>query len=151
MNILIKNLLFTVLIPGTMGIYLPYYLGSTHAGARGWWNWPGIVLLLAGFWIVLLCIWDFATRGQGTPFPLDPPKDLVTGRLYRLTRNPMYVGVLLAVVGWALWFSSGLVLLYGLVLGLAFYVFVVFVEEPTLKKQFGSTYEEYCRKVPRWF
>lgn len=49
MNILLKNLFFTVLVPGTMGVYLPYYFGSHDAGLRGWWNWPGLVLLLAGF------------------------------------------------------------------------------------------------------
>lgn len=150
MKLFFKNLLFTLVIPSTFGGYLPYWIGTTGAGFSGWWNWLGLPLLAAGFGILLLCVWDFMTQGQGTPFPLDPPKNLVTGRLYRFTRNPMYLGVLTALAGWAIWFSGLAALIYALVVGAIFHLFVVFVEEPFLKKQFGDAYLNYCQKVPRW-
>lgn len=151
MKVLLKNILFVFVIPGTVGGYLPLYIGSRTVGTLVWWHWLGLPLLLAGFSILLLCVWDFATKGRGTPLPLDPTEYLVTNRLYRHTRNPMYVGVLTAILGWAVWFSSAQVVLYGLVVGTMFGLFVFFVEEPMLKRQFGSAYEAYCRRVPRWF
>lgn len=150
MILFLKNLLFTLVIPGTIGVYLPLWLGRRSDGLSGWWNWLGVPLLAFGLVILLLCIWDFWRKGEGTPFPLDPPKKLVTARLYQFTRNPMYVGVLIAIAGWILWYSSLQVLLYGLAVGLGFNLFVRFIEEPFLKKQFGKAYEEYCKKVPRW-
>lgn len=151
MKLLLKNLLFAILVPGTFGVYLPFYIGRRSEGLNGWWNWLGAPLLLFGLVILVLCIWDFATKGEGTPFPLDPPKNLVVGQLYRYSRNPMYLGVMTALAGWAILFSSYQVVLYGLAMGVLFHLFVTLVEEPLLKKQFGETYEEYCRKVPRWF
>ncbi|MCB0528880.1 MAG: isoprenylcysteine carboxylmethyltransferase family protein, partial [Saprospiraceae bacterium] len=73
-----------------------------------------------------------------------------TGRLYRRTRNPMYVGVLAMIAGWALWFSSATLAGYWLAVALVFNLFIRIVEEPSLKKQFGKQYAEYCRQVPRW-
>ena len=150
LSVLIKNILFTVLIPGSVGVYVPRWLGAQYAGQADWWSllaWP---LLLFGAGILLLCIFDFMHKGEGTPFPLDPPKNLVTGRLYRRTRNPMYVGVLAMIAGWALWFSSATLAGYWLAVALVFNLFILIVEEPSLKKQFGEQYAEYCRQAPRW-
>jgi protein-S-isoprenylcysteine O-methyltransferase Ste14 len=70
--------------------------------------------------------------------------------LYRFSRNPMYVGVLLVVFGQALIFSSRAVALYGAVLWLCFHVVVVVLEEPHLQAERGPSYDEYLRHVPRW-
>ncbi len=150
MKIALKNILFTILVPGTVGVYLPLYFGMHSAGVAAWWNWIGIPFLATGFGVLLVCIRDFGTNGQGTPFPLDPPQNLVTGRLYRITRNPMYVGLMIALTGWTLWFSSIKLVGYGLTTGLIVHLFVVHVEEPFLKRQFGNAYEAYCKQVPRW-
>lgn len=150
MSLIVKNILFTIIIPGTFGVYLPIWLGQQSAGPEAWWRWLALPFLLAGIGILLRCIWEFGKQGEGTPFPLDPPKNLVTGSLYQYSRNPMYVGVLAAIAGWAVWFSSLLLGLYWLAVGLVFNLFVRIVEEPFLKKQFGPAYEEYCGKVPRW-
>ncbi len=150
MKIVLKNILFTALVPGTVGVYLPLYFGGRGGGVNDWWNWLGIPFLATGFGVLLVCIRDFAIRGQGTPFPLDPPQNLVTGRLYRTTRNPMYVGLMIVLTGWVLWFSSMQLVWYALVTGIVVHLFVVFVEEPFLKKQFGDAYDAYRKKVPRW-
>jgi protein-S-isoprenylcysteine O-methyltransferase Ste14 len=103
-----------------------------------------------GVAVVLWCEWDFATFGRGTPFPLDAPKQLVARGLYRFVRNPMYVGVLLAILGQALWFESAATLWYAMVAALFFHLFVVFYEEPTLRRKFGESYAQYAKAVPRW-
>lgn len=151
MKLLIKNLLFTFAIPGTVGVYAPMWLGRRSEGLHGWWNWLGLPVVLFGLVILLICIWDFMTKGEGTPFPLDPPKKLVIAQLYRFTRNPMYLGIMIALTGWALWYASWQVAMYGLTVFVIFHVFVKLIEEPFLKKQFGEAYKEYCGKVPRWF
>jgi protein-S-isoprenylcysteine O-methyltransferase Ste14 len=75
----------------------------------------------------------------------------VIDSLYRYTRNPMYVGVLLAVTGHVLWFGSPWLTGYALLLWLIIHVFVTTYEEPHLRKTFGRAYQQYCQKVPRWF
>jgi protein-S-isoprenylcysteine O-methyltransferase Ste14 len=62
----------------------------------------------------------------------------------------MYIGVFLVVMGEALLFRAVALGLYATLLWSAFHLFVVFYEEPTLRRQFGESYEEYRRRVPRW-
>jgi len=62
----------------------------------------------------------------------------------------MYLGVALAIVGQAIIFRSLHVAEYALVMLLIAHFFVVLYEEPTLRLQFGESYEEYRRSVPRW-
>ncbi len=100
--------------------------------------------------IILWCFWNFTFKGRGTPAPIDPPKELVTTGLYRYVRNPIYVGVLLIIIGHFLWFKTIWMPIYALVVFLASHLFVTSYEEPTLKKKFGAAYEDYLNKVPRW-
>jgi len=70
--------------------------------------------------------------------------------LHRYIRNPMYVGVMLVVLGQALLFWSRTLAEYAAFLWLAFHVFVLLYEEPKLRRMFGEEYEAYQRRVPRW-
>jgi protein-S-isoprenylcysteine O-methyltransferase Ste14 len=150
----LKNLLFTVLVPGTVAVYVPIRMaGGGPALASAPWGAPRILalpLLVLGAATYLRCVWDFGTKGRGTPAPIDAPRELVVAGLYRYVRNPMYVGVLSLVTGWAIFFRSWGILLYGCALALAFHLFVVFYEEPRLRRQFGESYERYRRAVGRW-
>jgi protein-S-isoprenylcysteine O-methyltransferase Ste14 len=147
---LIKTAMFTVIVPGTVAVYVPYRLrGSWLQPVMGI-GWLGIAPLAAGIAIYLWCAWDFATFGHGTPLPLDAPKQLVVRGLYRYVRNPMYVGVLGVTFGQAVMFASMRTLWYGLAVGLAFHLFVLLYEEPALKWQFGESYRVYLTTVPRW-
>jgi protein-S-isoprenylcysteine O-methyltransferase Ste14 len=100
--------------------------------------------------VLLHCIWGFAAVGRGTLSPVDPPKKLVVKGLYRYDRNPMYVGVVTILLGEALLLESLALLEYALVGFAAFNLFVILYEEPTLRHQFGESYEHYCRHVGRW-
>ncbi len=150
--LLLKLLVFTVLIPGTFGVYLPYWLASSRpadfdlAALR----YLGLAPILVGAGFYFRCALDFALKGRGTPAPIDAPKFLVTSNLYRMVRNPMYVGVVMVVVGEGLLYQSLAVLRYAGAAWLGFHLFVMLYEEPTLRKKFGADYEEYCRQVPRW-
>lgn len=153
MLLLLKNLTFTLLVPGTVAVLIPYRLASRAPLGPGF----GPVRLavaipafISGGLIYSWCLWDFATAGRGTPAPIDPPKHLVVRGLYRYVRNPMYLGVLLVVGGWAALSWSRSVLAYGIALALLFHLFVLLVEEPTLRRQFGSAYDAYCGRVGRW-
>jgi protein-S-isoprenylcysteine O-methyltransferase Ste14 len=150
MMLFLKNLLFTVLVPGTVGVYLPLAIASDGSPAPGGWLVFGVALLGLGSSIYLWCLWDFASFGRGTPAPIDAPKRLVVRGLYRCSRNPMYVGVLSAILGWAALFRSPSILLYALFVGSCFHLFVRFYEEPHLHATFGSDYEDYCARVARW-
>lgn len=153
MVLFLKNVLFTVLVPGTVAVGIPYRIAS-RAGPRLvieasqlLWSAPLFVL---GAAIYFWCLWAFAVTGRGTPAPIDPPTHLVVRGLYRRVRNPMYLGVLLVVAGWAVLSRSGVVVVYGLGVAGVFHLAVLLVEEPMLRHRFGASYEAYCRAVNRW-
>ena len=150
----IKTLIFTVLVPGSVAVYLPHLLVSS-AGSRGTlplggFHYAGLVLILLGALIYLRCAWDFAFAGKGTPASIDPPKELVVRGLYTYVRNPMYVGVLSVIIGQAIWFEARVLFAYAGLCFLLFFAFVVLYEEPVLRRKFGESYERYCDQVPRW-
>jgi protein-S-isoprenylcysteine O-methyltransferase Ste14 len=154
----IRGLVFTLLVPCVIGGYLPYLFRGGTSARGGLWS-IGWIFVALGAVIYGLCLFSFLASG-GTPAvfftrPLrfvlgeEPPK-LVRQGLYRFSRNPMYVGVLLAVFGQALIFMSAAVARYGVIVWLIFHLVVVVLEEPHLRKERGASYEEYCRQVPRW-
>jgi protein-S-isoprenylcysteine O-methyltransferase Ste14 len=148
---ILETALFTIVVPGTVVGLIPYWLMSGwRAPAGGLLTWVGAVAIAVGLAIYFRCAWEFAVRGLGTPAPIAPTKFLVTTALHRYVRNPMYIGVTLAIVGQAVLFHSLHVAEYAAIVLLLVHLFVVLYEEPTLKKQFGESYEEYRRTVPRW-
>lgn len=110
----------------------------------------GGMLIAAGLIGLIDSFARFALQGLGTPAPIAPPEHLVVTGLYRHVRNPMYVGVVAAILGQAMLFGDVGLLVYGTVVWLAFTLFVVIYEEPTLRSTFGASYKLYCENVPRW-
>jgi protein-S-isoprenylcysteine O-methyltransferase Ste14 len=150
MALLVKNLLFTVLVPGTVAVYIPLWVVSGRSPDWGFESLFAVAVLLLGAAIYSWCVWDFASFGRGTPAPIDAPQQLVVRGLYRYTRNPMYVGVLATILGWALLFKAASLLLYALAVAACFHLFVVLYEERHLLAAFGSQYRNYREQVPRW-
>jgi protein-S-isoprenylcysteine O-methyltransferase Ste14 len=146
----LKNILFTLVVPGTVGVYVPLMLSRSRTATSGVVFALALLLFTIGGSIYAWCVFDFASFGRGTPLPLDPPKKLVRRGLYCYSRNPMYVGVLTTIFGWAVLYQSLAVAGYGLAVALCFHSFVVLFEEPALRKLFGSEYEHYCAEVSRW-
>jgi protein-S-isoprenylcysteine O-methyltransferase Ste14 len=152
--ILIRTAVFTVVVPGTVVVLLPWLVLPREPELpwldTRWGQAIGFALFLTGAGIYLKCAWDFAVRGRGTPAPIDPPKRLVADGLYRWSRNPIYVGAVTAILGGAVAAASLPHVIYAAIVAGAFHLFVVFVEEPALRKQFSEEYGAYCRRVPRW-
>jgi protein-S-isoprenylcysteine O-methyltransferase Ste14 len=132
---------------------LPQWLGfRVETAGAAQWKWLAAIPSVLGFAVALRCVWDFGWTGRGTPAPIAPPQRLVVVGFYRYVRNPMYVGF---AVGWiGLWIVFGHANLYAILATLAvvlgIHLFVMFYEEPTLRRKFGADYEEYCRNVNRW-
>jgi protein-S-isoprenylcysteine O-methyltransferase Ste14 len=151
----LKSLLWLILAPGSVAGLVPYLLLRDRAGAAMALpeplQWLGLGLLGLGAAGLLWCFWDFAAHGKGTPAPVDAPRKLVVRGLYRLVRNPMYVSVLLILLGEVLRFEAPRLLGYAAIVWLAFHLFVVLYEEPNLRRRFGEDYEAYRKRVPRWW
>ena len=115
-------------------------------------RWLGLIPLVVGLVIALACFTKFVTVGRGTPAPFDAPRRLVITGVYRFVRNPMYLGTGLFLAGCAILFSEFSITLVWYALGIIIGVnlFVLFYEEPTLRRKFNGDYEEYCRSVRRW-
>ena len=148
-----KTLIFTIIVPGAIAALIPYLLLSRNLSSLahiGLFQLFGLIPMAIGAVIYFRCAWDFASTGKGTPAPIDPPKRLVARGLYRFVRNPMYFGVLLALLGEAWLFRSGALLVYAVIAFTWQHLFVVFYEEPALKRKFGESYSDYLARTPRW-
>ena len=147
----LKSLFFLIFVPGLFVGYIPLaFLLTGSYIVTGILFYLALPLWLIGGVVVVWCFWDFLTKGDGTPAPFDPPKELVVSGLYNYVRNPMYIGALLMLVAHFLWFGYWGLLIYTGFFFLAFHLFVLNYEEPTLKKKFGRSYTNYMKRVPRW-
>src|SRR5947209_19500209 len=149
----LKTLIFSILVPGTVAFVIPWLLLQQSWGLA--FLFPSVWLfgflpLLVGVGLYLWCAGAFTFIGKGTPAPIDAPKFLVKEGPYQWVRNPMYIAVLSVIIGEAILFRSFLLAGYALLVAVVVHMFVVFVEEPSLRSQFGESYETYLRTVPRW-
>jgi len=110
----------------------------------------GVALLVVGGALVLETTTRFAFQGRGTPAPWAPPERFVERGSYRFVRSPMYLGVLLLVVGQALLLGREILFAWAAASWLIFTSFLAFYEEPQLRRRFGATYDDYRRRVRRW-
>ena len=110
-----------------------------------------IVLFGAGAAIGCAGIWSFR-RARTTVNPWRPhgSSALVVSGIYRWTRNPMYLGLLLALAGWGLYLAN----IYSLLLAFAFIPYMnrfqIQPEERALEHAYGEGFIDYCRRVRRW-
>jgi protein-S-isoprenylcysteine O-methyltransferase Ste14 len=111
----------------------------------------GASLIVSGTWLLLDSVFvRFAHEGRGTLAPIDPPSFVVRGGAYRVVRNPMYVANVAIILGFGGVFGAWELAAWAAVVLVAFHLFVVLYEEPTLKRIFGDDYEGYRRDVGRW-
>ena len=144
----IRSIIAAVVFPGTVTVAIPWLI--LQGGGQHTPHWIGLALVAAGATTLFRCIREFAVSGRGTLAPVDPPTQLVVSGLYRYVRNPMYVAVVLILAGeaWLFW-SVGL-LIYAAGFFLVASLFIVFYEEPALRRTFGESYTDYTGAVPRW-
>ena len=150
----VVSLLFLVLAPGTVAFLVPWLISGwrMETPLRGWMplRLASVLLVAIGIPVLIDSFARFALHGLGTPAPVFPTRRLVISGFYRLVRNPMYVAVTEVILGQGLLLGNLRVLEYGALVWLAFHLFVMLYEEPTLRAAYGREYEEFCSAVPRW-
>ena len=136
-------------LPGVVAFAIPIALGTSaarpvhHVAVAA-------PVLCVGTLLLLWCVREFYVAGGGTLAPWAPPKRLVTSGPYRFSRNPMYLGVITILLGWCLLWDSRTLLIYTLAVMCAVYLRVRLAEEPWAARDFGSEWEAYRARVPRW-
>jgi protein-S-isoprenylcysteine O-methyltransferase Ste14 len=150
MSLALRNLLFTVVVPGSGGVLVPWWVLHRGGASPRPVAWPAAAVIAAGVALYVWCLVAFAVVGRGTPGPWDPPRRLVAIGPYRWVRNPIYLAAMLIVLGEAWLFLSAALLLYAVAAAVGFHLLVVAYEEPRLRSQFGERYETYRRGVARW-
>lgn len=145
----LKAVMAFLYLPGIVAFFLPITI-ALYDPWRATFIPLGFLVVFIGLIILLWCVRDFYVFGKGTLAPWEPTNKLIVNGLYQFVRNPMYLGVLIIVLGWGIVFTSLLLVLYMFVLVLAFHIRVVKVEEPYLKVKFKDEWESYYQKVPRW-
>jgi protein-S-isoprenylcysteine O-methyltransferase Ste14 len=146
------TLLFLVVAPGVVAGLVPWLLTGWYAtGVAVWLQVLGWVIIGLGAAVLLEAFARFVIEGVGTPAPAAPTEKLVVGGLYRYVRNPMYLAVAAVILGQALVLGRWVLVGYGFVFGLTVWLFVHWYEEPTLRRQFGSAYDDYRATVPGWW
>jgi protein-S-isoprenylcysteine O-methyltransferase Ste14 len=144
---------FFVVAPGFVAGLVPWWIsnqGQDKAPTGRPIQGLGALLILAGVLVLLDSFIRFALEGLGTPAPVFPTRHLVVTGLYRYVRNPMYVAVVAVILGQSLVLGNVRVFGYGALVWLAFHLFVLAYEEPTLRKKYGEEYGMFCTHVPRW-
>lgn len=157
MGMVLRHVLAIAILPFTVTILVPAWIAERYGIVPA----PGAsaaVLLLQGGGLVVLAIGlvlflsslrRFASEGEGTLAPWDPPRRLVVRGPYRFVRNPMISGVVFVLTGEAMLLASRPHAIWAVTfLGINL-VYIPLLEEPMLRSRFGEAYREYCRHVPR--
>jgi protein-S-isoprenylcysteine O-methyltransferase Ste14 len=150
LSLVVRNLVFTFVVPGLGGAWLPWWILTRHGHTTAPAAWEAVGVIAAGTALYAWCVWNFAAVGRGTPGPWDAPARVVAAGPYRWVRNPIYVAALVIVLGEAWLFMSLQLLAYAGTMAVFFHLFVTGYEERTLRRRFGAAYLEYRRTVPRW-
>ena len=146
---MLKFLTFRLLVGGFVTVYAPYSILNSrlepvliHLSMLAF---TGVLGMTVGILIYLWCVWDFAFGSQG-----DAPTILVGRGTYKFVRNPMYLSLVLILLGESLLFQSWRLLGYAAVFWVGVHLLVVLYEERVLAKKFGKLYVQYCHTVSRW-
>jgi protein-S-isoprenylcysteine O-methyltransferase Ste14 len=156
LNMKITSMVFGLIVGLVFFIFLPYVFVllnnrlSLPVYSNDFLKLSGVLLIIVGIIIFVYCSGLFIILGRSTPVPVEPPKKLIVSGLYKYTRNPIYLGYFMIFLGEFLFFGQLLLLIYFFLTIVKINLYVIYYEEPILKKRFGKSYEEYLKKIPRW-
>jgi protein-S-isoprenylcysteine O-methyltransferase Ste14 len=131
-----------------LGLLLGYLI-PLPALPRGLSRTLSVVFLVPGLGLIFWSLWLFL-RARTSPLPMRPSTALVRTGPYRWTRNPMYLGMLLAYTGLALLFDVTWALILSPVVVLLVERLVIRREEKYLEEKFGEEYRRFLGEVRRW-
>jgi protein-S-isoprenylcysteine O-methyltransferase Ste14 len=154
---LLRHFVAIAALPFTVTILVPLWVARRNPIAPRLGESPGVLLLqvagaavlLVGLVLFVSSLRRFATEGQGTLAPWDPPRQLVVRGPYRFVRNPMISGVVFILAAEAMVLVSRPHAAWAFIVLVGNLVYIPLVEEPLLRLRFGQPYDEYCRHVPR--
>ena len=112
---------------------------------------PALALVVLGLMVEAAGVLSFRrARTTVNPFAPERTVNIVSSGIYRLSRNPMYLGMVCILTGWAVWLWQ-----VQAVLGMALFVawitrFQIIPEERVLTQKFGTEYRQYRQRVRRW-
>jgi protein-S-isoprenylcysteine O-methyltransferase Ste14 len=154
-----RQLLSVAILPFTIAVLVPLWLVRRNDTQFTFGDTPrdlalqllGVIVLAFGIFLFSASLRRFATEGDGTLAPWDPPRRLVVRGPYRYVRNPMISGVTFVLFGESLILLSIPHAMWALTFLAANFVYIPLLEEPMLRNRFGDDYVEYCSHVPRLF
>ena len=154
-----RHLFSIAVLPFVMAVAIPLWVARTngvrfHVGASAFeitLQMLGVIVGAVGVLLFVSSLRRFATEGDGTLAPWDPPRKLVVRGPYRYVRNPMISGVIFIQFAEALVLLSKPHAMWALTFLAVNFIYIPLLEEPQLKFRFGKEYEDYCRNVPRLF
>jgi protein-S-isoprenylcysteine O-methyltransferase Ste14 len=155
--LLLRHLLSFAILPFTMAVLIPWWIarqaGVTPALAQSAGELAiqstGLIVLGVGLVLFTASLRRFATEGEGTLAPWDPPRKLVLRGPYRYVRNPMISGLIFVLFGEALLLLSRPHAEWAATFLVVNLIYIPLLEEPMLQARFGDDYREYCRHVRR--
>ena len=146
---LLRALVAFLALPGMVAFVLPVWIGTSSGRAPGYVA-AAAALLSLGTALLIWCVREFYVAGRGTLAPWDPPQHLVKTGPYRVSRNPMYLGVDLILAGWSTLWGSRALIIYTVLFMMGFHLRVLLAEEPWARRRFGAEWDAYRARVPRW-
>ncbi len=121
-------------------------------GIRGSWNRVGAAVPAAIGFVIAVAAFVRFRQVRTTVNPMDPSQatQLVTDGVFRISRNPMYLGLVLLLIGWAVWLDSASPWLIPPLFMIVITRVQIIPEEQALERLFGTQYLAYRRSVARW-
>lgn len=130
-------------------VWLGLALVLAWAMSGSGWHFAGAVLVLAGLTVMAAALWQMR-RARTTFIPRRDPAAMVTGGIFGLSRNPIYLGDALVLLGAVVWWGSWLALPLVPVFMLWITRRYILDEEARLQRGFGPAYQSWALRVPRW-
>lgn len=140
----LAQLAICFVIAGGLATYMPIF--SFHAP-----NWLVAIEIIAGIAFLVPAVMSFI-RHKTTVNPQSPSDatSLVTSGVFSISRNPMYVGMLLLLLAFVLWLGEASALFAAVIFFISIDQFQIRSEEQSLREKFGKAFTEYAKRVPRW-
>jgi protein-S-isoprenylcysteine O-methyltransferase Ste14 len=135
-----------------LGVFSAHFIQPVAVLLHYPFNYIGLIPIALGSLLNLLADREFRLKGL-TQLPLGNAPDstiLVTSGVYRFSRNPAYLGLVLIIAGIALWVGSLSPWIMVLLFPLFLYKSYIQLEEEELLARFGQRYQQYRQLVPRW-
>ncbi len=132
---------------------LHFFVPASHVFALAWGYWgtiTGMFVFLAGFYLPLWASKIF--KEENTEILPNSPSNrvLVIRGPYRFSRNPMYLGMVISLIGIAIMFGTLPLFVAALAHFLVMHFVFIPFEEAKMLRQFGESYESYKHRVRRW-